>query len=106
MSYRMEAIEDVVASIHRSQNGSATKDEDDRLFGMLLGLLGGQMRYFIQLYGMEGRNDEARRICIGAIRAAIAEHRRSGGAFINHASIMLRQSLYGMTADGQRALAA
>lgn len=107
MSYRVEAIEDVVASIHRLQGESAADESvRNRLLGMLLGLLNGQIRYVIQLYGLEGQREEARRICIDAIHNALADHARTGGSFASLVSIHLRQGVYAMSLCGKRALAA
>lgn len=98
MSYRVEAIEDVVASIHRLRGTSgAENSEKNRLFGMLLGLLNGQIRYVIQLYGLEEQREDARHICIDAIHNALADHACTGGSFAPLISIHLRQGVYALS---------
>ena len=100
MSYREEAIADVVAAIHRVLRARMHDGIDaapnykgveaGRLFGMLLGLLGGQIRHVIHLHGLENRRSEARDVCSLAVRDAIAEHGRTGGDFRALVGVHLR----------------
>ena len=117
MNYREEAIEDVVAGIHRAlrrPGGLAGRDaeanvggvEAGRLFGMLLTLLGAQIRYVIQLYGLENRRDEAHRACVAGVRQALAEHRERGGNFAPLVSIHLRQSVFALAGSKEMLSAA
>lgn len=105
MQYRQEAIEDVAAAIHRARRHAARCQTGEnaanvggvgasRLFGMLLGLLNPQVRHLIQLHGLSDRREEARVVCVAAVRAALNDHAETGGSFGPLVSLHLRHGLH------------